>query len=328
MRILYVGLLYNYGKKEEGFSYEHFNLEAGFKDCVNRGMFDVDYLYPDECGNLQESALELVIEGNYDAIFHVAFNEHLDFPESAAKLALKKDIPVIQWDCDSSWRFGSWILPRKDRVSHFITTHSCTVDAYKQNGMNVIRSQWAGSPNYKLKRDLNQYDYAKYDVSFIGQKHGQMPNGKFFRAEVIDAIMAAGINVDLFGNYWDGYENWHGYLTDFHDMIRAFDESRICLNLSNPWHHGTMPQIKGRHFEIPQVGRLQICTPADDLHNYFEDDKEIVIANSVEEIIEKLRFYLENPEKRRAIANAGHNRMLAEHQWHHRFEQIFNEIGV
>jgi len=326
MKILYVGLLHNYGKPEEGYSYEHFNLEAGFKDCVNRGMFEVDYLYPDECADVNQTALERVIDGNYDSIFHVAFNEHLDFPEGAAKLALKKDIPVIQWDCDSSWRFQHWIYPRKDRVSHFVTTHSATVEWYERHGMNVIRSQWAGSPNYRSEGTENQYD-----VTFVGQKHGQYASHegmKYVRAEIVDAILAAGINLDLFGNYWDGYENWHGYIKDFRKMIGVFDASKICLNLSNPWHVGTMPQIKGRHFEIPQIGKLQICTPADDLQSYFEYGKEIVVAGSTEDLVEKIKYYLENDDAREEIARAGHDRMLREHQWRHRFENIFKEVGV
>lgn len=323
MKILYVGLLYNYGKPEEGFSYEHFNLEAGFKDCAERGMFEVDFLYPDNCEDIHGTAVEAIASDNYDAVFHVAFNEHLDFPESAAKLALKKDIPVIQWDCDSSWRFQHWIAPRKDRVSHFVTTHSKTVEWYERFGMNVIRSQWAGSPYYH-PRHVEQ----KYDVTFVGQKHGQMPDGKFLRSEIIDAIMNAGISIDLFGNYWDGYSNWHGYETDFHKMILAFAQSKICLNISNPWHHGTMPQIKGRHFEIPQIGRLQVCTPADDLSSYFEDGKEIVVATNTSDLISKIKYYLENEEEREQIAVAGRERMLKEHQWHHRFEYIFNEVGL
>jgi spore maturation protein CgeB len=321
MKVLYVGLLYNYGKPEEGYSYEHFNIEAGFKDCAQRGMMEVDCLYPDDSPNLHNAALELVIDGNYDAIFHVAFNEHLDFPESAALMALQRDIPVIQWDCDSSWRFQNWIAPRKHRVSHFVTTHSATLDWYKRSGMNVLRSQWAGSPHY-APQDVERI----YDVSFVGQKHGRMPNGRFLRAEVIDAIMSSGINVELFGNYWDGYTNWHGYQTDFHAMIHAFVQSKICLNLSNPWHHGTMPQIKGRHFEIPQTGRLQICTPADDLASYFVDGEEIVVAHSIDDLVAKLKHYLEHEDEREVIAKAGHERMLREHQWHHRFEQIFKQL--
>ncbi len=291
MRILYVGLLYNYGKKEEGYSYEHHNLEAGIHDCVRRGMFEADFLYPDASEDPNAAALEYVIDGNIDLVLHVAFNESLDLPESAAKLALKKDIPVVQWDCDSSWRFPTWIHPRKNRVSHFITTHSATLPWYRDNGMNVIRSQWAGSPFYQ--RDLSSEK--KYDVSFIGQKHGQHQTRdgvKFVRAEAINALMATGINIDLFGNYWDGYKNWHGYLTNFQDVVDVFNASRVCLNLANPWHYGTMPQIKGRHFEIPQTGGMQITTPADDLNSYFEPDKEIVVVSSQDELNEKLNTIL------------------------------------
>lgn len=313
MKILYVGLLYNYGKPEEGFSYEHVNIEAGLT-----GFCDTTCWYPD-------APNDQAFEGmaSYDAIFHVAFNESLDLPEGIANFARRLDIPVIQWDCDSSWRFHNWVLSRKRRVSHFVTTHSATIPWYEQNGMKVIKSQWAGSPLYKPDRTLYQYD-----ISFVGQKHGQMPNGKFLRSEVIDAMMAAGLKVDLFGHYWDGYSNWHGYTKDFESIIKVFNTSRINLNLSNPWHFGTMPQIKGRHFEIPQTHGFQLTTPADDLSSYFTEDKEIVIANSDNELIEKAKFYLENSKEREKIAAAGYARMQNEHQWEHRFTHIFKEVGI
>lgn len=320
MRILYVGLLYNYGKREEGFSYEHMNIEAGFTEYCKANNIEDCYYYPDS----DTWSLDMMVERfNYDAIFHVAFNESLDLFEGIAKLALRQGIPVIQWDCDSSWRFGSWILPRKDRVSHFVTTHSATVPWYEQNGMKVIKSQWAGSPLYRSNSRPKIYD-----CSFVGQKHGQMPNGRFLRSEIIDAMMKAGIKIELVGNYWDGYSNWHGYATDFKTIIEVFDSSKVCLNLSNPWHHGTMPQIKGRHFEIPQVGSLQISTPADDLGSYFIEGKEIVIASSVDELIEKTKYYIEHDIERELIANAGRQRMLAEHQWSHRFSNIFKQVGL
>lgn len=325
MKVMYVGLLYNYGKKEEGYSYEHHNLEAGFRECQRDGMFEeVIYLHPDATTEFQKSAMELIIEEEVDAIFHVAFDSNLDFPAKAAEMALKKGIPVIQWDCDASWRFTNFILPRKNRVSHFVTTHAATMPMYKAHGMNVIRSQWGGSPFYQNEPNAEK----EYDITFIGQKHGQMPNGKFLRAEVIDRMLAAGLKVDLFGNYWDGYDSWHGYQTNFRKVVSAFNRSKICLNLSNPWHHGTMPQIKGRHFEIPQTGQFQLATPADDLHSYFKYDEEIVVANSVDEIIEKARYFLDHDDKRQAIADAGRERMLADHQWKHRFADIFGDIGL
>ena len=324
MKVLYVGVHYNYGKRAEGFSYEHMNVEAGLRQfCESRGWC-MEPWYPDDPKRLEwASPYWRDNMHHYDAVFHVAFNESLDLPEEAAKFALKQDVPVIQWDCDSSWRFPNWILPRKNRVSHFVTTHSATIPWYQQHGMKVIKSQWAGSPEYQIT-GLPQI----YDISFVGQKHGRMTDGRFFRSEVINAMIAAGLSIDIFGNYWDGYEKWHGYVTDFQAVIRAFEQSKICLNLSNPWHFGTMPQIKGRHFEIPQMGRLQICTPADDLTSYFEPDKEIVIVNSTDELIEKCKYYLAHDSERDQIAIAGHTRMLLNHQWSHRFQYIFKEVGL
>jgi spore maturation protein CgeB len=323
MRVLYVGLLYNYGKKDEGFSYEHNNLEAGFRECANEGLFDLDLVYPDACENLAQTIMEFVIDGNIDCIFHVAFNEDLDLPEEVAKLALRRDIPIIQWDCDSSWRYPSWIRPRKERVSHFVTTHSQAVPWYERDGLKVMKSQWGGSPRY-IRKETDSL----YDVSFIGQKHGRRPNGSFVRAEAVDALLKADIDIHLFGSYWDGYESWHGYLTNFQGVLDVFNASKICLNLSNPWHVGTLPQIKGRHFEIPQIQAFQICTPADDLESYFEADKEIVIVRSLPEMIDKIKYYLTHDNERLAIAKAGRDRMLAEHQWSHRFQHIFGEFGL
>ena len=178
MKVLYVGLLYNYGKPQEGFSYEHMNIEAGILDCAKRGMFEVECWHPDSPKGFENHESPYWVDNmhHWDAVFHVAFNESLDFPEEAAKAAIQKNIPVIQFDCDSSWRFQNWILPRKNRVSHFVTTHSATMPWYQANGMKVIKSQWAGSPLYTQDRELYQYD-----ASFVGQKHGQMPNGKFLR---------------------------------------------------------------------------------------------------------------------------------------------------
>jgi hypothetical protein len=300
------------------------NIEAGLLDCAKRGMCEVVCWYPDSYV-YQRSAEEVFTQDKFDAIFHVAFNESLDLPEGVAKLALKQDIPVIQWDCDSSWRFNNWIFPRRDRVSHFITTHSATIPWYEKNGLKVIKSQWAGSPLYIPEKGWSD---SKYDCTFVGQKHGQMPNGKFLRSEIIDVMMASGIKLDLFGNYWDGYKNWHGYQTDFNEVISIFQTSKICLNLSNPWHHGTMPQIKGRHFEIPQAGSFQICTPADDLESYFKPDSEIVIVDSLDDLIEKTKYYLEHDTERELIRAGGQLRMIMEHQWHHRFEHIFKEVGL
>ncbi len=316
MRIMYAGLLYDYGDPIKGYSYEFNNIEAGLQDCESRGMLELSRFHIDamrqQHGRDKSNAWlkEQIVNKRFDALFYVAFNESYDIPAELLMLCRDHGIKTIQWDCDSSWRFQNWILPRKGLFDLFITTHSQAIPWYEQNGMRVIKSQWGGSPYYRPGTGEK-----KYDITFIGQKHG-------IRPQIIKALTDKGIKIDLFGNYWDGYDNWHGYLTDFGSMLQVFQQSKVCLNLSNPWHVGTMPQVKGRHFEIPQCGAFQISTPADNLGSYFEPDKEIVIADDIEKLATKLKHYVANDGEREAIAKAGYERMQREHQWHHRFGEI------
>lgn len=310
MKIYYVGLLYDYGEVSKGYSYEHDNLENGFRDWALANGHEFESFYPDHSGDMTRLRNAPLA----DVIFHVAFNESLDLPLDVAQKYLQEGKEVIQWDCDSSYRFGNWILPRKNRVSTFVTTHNIAVPWYQQNDMRVIKSQWGGSKLHN-KVDLPK----KYDVSFIGQKHGIRPN-------IIKELNNAGIKVDLFGDYWDGHPDWRGRLPDTQTVSRTINHSRINLNLQNPWQPGTPQQIKGRMFQIPQCGGFQLSTPADDVESYFEPEKEIVIASTMSELVSKIKFYLENSDEREKIADAGYERMMRDHQWSNRFEELFSEL--
>jgi spore maturation protein CgeB len=86
-------------------------------------------------------------------------------------------------------------------------------------------------------------------------------------------------------------------------------------------------QIKGRNFEIPGCGGFQLTGNADNLKQYYQDGREVVIFHDDDELIDKIRFYLAHEEERCAIAQAGHERTLREHTYVHRFRDIFSTMG-
>lgn len=314
-KILYCGLLYNYGKPEEGYSYEYYNIEAGLRECddVETWIHHLDGSYNKEIrAKILQNDIDLF---RPDIILYVAFNEEYDLDSKVLADARVAGIKVVEFDCDASWRFNNWILPRAGNFTHFITTHSSTVPWYQKHGLKVIKSQWGASPFCFPGQGPK-----KYDVTFIGQKHG-------IRPQIIQGLKDRGIKVDLFGHYWEGYDNYHDYLTSFWQVRKVFQESKIALNLSNPWHVGTLPQIKGRHFEIPACGTFQLSTPADDLENYFIPNKEIVIANDINQLADKIKYYLEHNEEREAIARAGYERCQKDHSWQNRVKLILKELG-
>lgn len=315
MRVGYIGLKYHYGIKEKGTSYEYRHIEAGFRECQSKNLFNIECFHPDETEEL-DLLKKAVIEKSLDCLFHIEFNEALDLPNEISKLAKDRDIPIICWSSDASWRFHNFILPRKERYTHFITTHNSTIPWYKSHSMNVIKSQWAGSPLYYKNFDCKK----DFDTSFLGQKHG-------IRDQIVSALIKAGINIHLFGEFWEGYPNANCNLLDTDDMIEIFHRSKINLNFSNP-SQGGMPQIKGRHIDIPAAGGFQICTPADNIEEYLEPNKEVVIVNTMPEMVEKIKYYLDHEEERMSIAKAGYNRVQREHLWIHRLSAIFKEIGL
>jgi len=87
-------------------------------------------------------------------------------------------------------------------------------------------------------------------------------------------------------------------------------------------------QIKARSFEIPGCGGFQLSGPAENLDEYFEPGKEIVIYSSLPDLVEKARYYLAHPDEGEAIAQAGHARAIREHSYEQRFHAIFSQIGI
>ena len=66
-------------------------------------------------------------------------------------------------------------------------------------------------------------------------------------------------------------------------MVRLFSRSKINLNLSKA-SILQEEQIKGRNFEIPGAGGFQLSFDADNLTDYYKDEKEIVVVRSIEEM--------------------------------------------
>jgi spore maturation protein CgeB len=86
-------------------------------------------------------------------------------------------------------------------------------------------------------------------------------------------------------------------------------------------------QIKGRNFEIPGCGGFLLTGGADNLEEYYQDGREVVIFHDDDELIDKIRYYLAHDEERSAIAQAGYERTLREHTYVHRFREIFTTMG-
>lgn len=95
------------------------------------------------------------------------------------------------------------------------------------------------------------------------------------------------------------------------DMFQVLANSKIALNVHIDSANGLAGNI--RMFEVTGVGTLLVTEAATNLSELFEPEREVVTYRSSEEAVEKVRYYLDHPDERQAIALAAQRRTLREY---------------
>lgn len=96
------------------------------------------------------------------------------------------------------------------------------------------------------------------------------------------------------------------------------------LNLAND--SGVVGSTSGpRLFECAGVGGRQlVCGATLELADYYEPGKEVLIASSVEEAVERLAWAVANPEALVALGHQAWRRTQAEHLYRHRATRLLS----
>ena len=87
-------------------------------------------------------------------------------------------------------------------------------------------------------------------------------------------------------------------------------------------------EITRRIFEGMACGKLVLTDRLDDskkLHELFEDKKEIVFYDGIVDCINKMNYYVDNPEERESIAWAGYEKTLQNHTQKQRVDFIIEQ---
>ena len=107
--------------------------------------------------------------------------------------------------------------------------------------------------------------------------------------------------------------------------VKIFNASTINLNLhSSTSHEGIDPRgdfINPRTFEIAACEAFQLVDQRSHLNDLFTEE-ELVTYGDLPELRDKIDHYLTNSEQRLAIARKGRNRVVAEHTYQSRMEEL------
>ena len=348
MNILYCGLKYDYGKKEMGYSFEHLNFYNSLKHMSS--VQNLDYICMDEIlinhGKefLNEEIIKMAKINNYDCVFFFMFKDEI-YKDTLIYLKKEMGIPTIAWMADDHWRFETYSKYWANFFTLVVTTDPVSMKKYKKNNLkNVILSQWG----------CNHFDYKPtiknnfFDITFVGMAHGS-------RKKKIKLLNQT-YQITCWGNGWKNKK------LPFEKMVEVYSNSKINLNFSESsfqknfktfikifiskkysgnlspnnlnlifqntknFFQKTRNQIKGRVFEVPACAGFLLTENCENLEEYFEIDKEIVVFNSVEEARDKIDFYKKNFSETKKIAQSGYHRVIKEHTYEKRFLEIFKKL--
>lgn len=234
---------------------------------------------------------------------------HYEFLESTFHTLRKEGAILVGFFFDDEFRFDNFSKYWIPYLDYCITSDVEVVPKYVELGARVLYAFVC--LNSPIDVDWSNIK-EKYDVSFVG-------SNKFDREQYINEIRQRGISVHLAGIGWDD-----GAWIPWNEMINIFRSSKINLNFTRT--EGKKPGWKARILEVVNAGGFLLTEYRPTIEEYFDIGKEIVCFRNADEMIDKITYYLNHEEERRAIAKAGWTKGTSQYTPFHMMSSIIAEI--
>ncbi len=189
-------------------------------------------------------------------------------------------------------------------------------------------------------KTIMKHDYSdqfKADISFLGT---YSPAKKEYFDELVFPLLKR-YDLKLFGQDWTAKDRFLGKIQKAGQLfnipllrsiqkpkLKLTDEAKIYSSavVSINVHENHQREFGGdcneRTFKVPLCGGFEITDDVACIRKYLKEGEEIVIAKNTADWFEKIDYYIKHPEKREPIIRAGQKKVLQNHTYHNRANQI------
>lgn len=109
-------------------------------------------------------------------------------------------------------------------------------------------------------------------------------------------------------------------------LYQHLANAKIVLNITRTQFYGAETGVNLRIFEALAAGCFLLTDYCDEVAELFQIGEELEVFRSSKELIEKVDYYLQHPEKRHAIAQKGHETFLSKHTWESRAKLLVQKM--
>ena len=214
-------------------------------------------------------------------------------------------IKTFNWFCDDTWRFESFSSHFCKNFTVCSTPEFSHLEKYKKIGYdNIILGLW------HCNKDLSIISNSKSkSIGFCG---GVTKD----RSDRVNLLTQKGYTLNIFSGCC------------YEEMFYKYSQNLVGMNFSINYNDPQKKtQMKLRPMEIVNSASLLVTEYTNGIENLFEIDEEIVCFSSDDEMIDKVDFYLRNPDKAFGIIQKSYSRFLRDHESHVRIKDILNQIN-
>lgn len=201
---------------------------------------------------------------------------------------------------------------------------------------NVKNLHWlpfACDPDFHKPVEVSPADKRKYgcDICFVGSGwEGLYP----YRREYLETL--ADFDLGIWGPGWKNLPTLsplrrflRGGEIRAEEWVKIFSVSKIVFHSHYQDPDGKIPcyQAAPRVYEALACGALLVVNRQRDVLKLFKPGKDLVVFNTVQELGDLVRYYLQHPKEAKAIAARGREKVLAKHTYRHRIEEILAHIS-
>jgi len=199
----------------------------------------------------------------------------------------------------------------------FVGNLAC-LPLYRSWGLNRVAWCPIGIINHDFPADVpttNLLNAARTTpLSFVGERESP------WRQERLDRLVSEFPEAVFRGNGWP-----HGRISD-EDRGHLYRNTRIGWNI-----HNSLGPINVRLFALPANGVLQICDNRCRLGQFMKLEHEVVGFDTIDECIDRTKYFLNHDAERNEIAANGHRRYLADYSekriWEYYHSQFKEWLG-
>ena len=194
---------------------------------------------------------------------------------------------------------------------------------------NFVQVPPAYNPKVFKKMALMSDDKLKYshDVSFVGG----VARAHSGRWDVLEALGRHCTNFAFYGYGLEEVPPSYSFLKHYKGIVlsgsfvKIINGSKISINLFLDHYDKLSSGINYRAFEIPACEGFQLCQYIPNLEDFFTLGKDIETFKSIEELLEKIDYYLKNDDERERIAKNGY-KAIQSFTYDFQIEKILSNI--